>query len=175
MPFQRALGSLASCCGWRCDQRQQGVCFREGGERRPLNHGPYRWGARGRVREVLRAPDPVLGRAGACVDPAERDVIQLVADRLATMRDSPGCVGLAAPQIGVSANAQGPSAGLPQSGAAPVEEHLAVPDGTDTDPGRRIITLTARGILNTLTCHRGRDRWSTGCQTKLCRSRHRHC
>ncbi len=57
----------------------------------------------GRVLEVVRAPDPVLSRPGAVVDPTDPVVVQLAADLVATMRVSPGCVGLAAPQVGVSA------------------------------------------------------------------------
>lgn len=57
----------------------------------------------GRVRTVVRAPDPVLSRPGAAVDPTSSEVVALAADLVATMRVSPGCVGLAAPQIGVSA------------------------------------------------------------------------
>ncbi len=56
----------------------------------------------GRVLEVVRAPDPVLARPGAEVDPAAPEIVQLAADLVATMRVSPGCVGLAAPQVGVS-------------------------------------------------------------------------
>jgi peptide deformylase len=59
----------------------------------------------GAVRPVVRAPDPVLGRAGATLDPTDPATVQLCADLVATMRVSPGCVGLAAPQIGVSAQA----------------------------------------------------------------------
>jgi peptide deformylase len=57
----------------------------------------------GRVLNVVRAPDPVLARPGATVDPADPDIVRLAADLVATMRVSPGCVGLAAPQVGVSA------------------------------------------------------------------------
>jgi peptide deformylase len=57
----------------------------------------------GRVLEVVRAPDPVHARAGAVVDPTDPEVVQLAADLVATMQVSPGCVGLAAPQVGVSA------------------------------------------------------------------------
>jgi peptide deformylase len=57
----------------------------------------------GRVRQVVRAPDPVLSRRGELVDPTDPEIVQLAADLVATMRVSPGCVGLAAPQVGVSA------------------------------------------------------------------------
>jgi len=57
----------------------------------------------GRVLEVVRAPDPVLSRPGEVVDPTSAEIIQLAADLVATMRVSPGCVGLAAPQVGVGA------------------------------------------------------------------------
>jgi peptide deformylase len=57
----------------------------------------------GRVLAVVRAPDPVLSRPGAVVDPTRPEVVQLAADLIATMRVSPGCVGLAAPQVGVGA------------------------------------------------------------------------
>jgi peptide deformylase len=60
-------------------------------------------GVDGRVRPVVVAPDPVLSTVGAEVDPADPDVVQLAADLVATMRVAPGCVGLAAPQIGVAA------------------------------------------------------------------------
>jgi peptide deformylase len=57
----------------------------------------------GTVRPVVRAPDPVLGRVGADVDPTDPEIVRLAADLIATMRISPGCVGLAAPQVGVGA------------------------------------------------------------------------
>ncbi len=57
----------------------------------------------GKVRPVVRAPDPVLSRPGSEVDPTDPEVVQLAADLLATMRVSPGCVGLAAAQVGVAA------------------------------------------------------------------------
>jgi len=56
----------------------------------------------GRVLPVVRAPDPVLSRPAAPVDPRAADVVRLAADLVATMRVSPGCVGLAAPQVGVT-------------------------------------------------------------------------
>lgn len=57
----------------------------------------------GRVLEVVRAPAAVLSSEGKTVDPTAPDVMQLAADLVATMRVSPGCVGLAAPQVGVGA------------------------------------------------------------------------
>jgi peptide deformylase len=56
----------------------------------------------GRVLEVVRAPDPVLGMRGETVDPAATDVIELAANLVATQAVSPGCVGLAAQQVGVA-------------------------------------------------------------------------
>ena len=58
-------------------------------------------GVTGRVLEVVSAPAAVLSSDGAKVDPTSPDVVQLAADLVATMRVSPGCVGLAAPQVGV--------------------------------------------------------------------------
>jgi peptide deformylase len=55
----------------------------------------------GRVRSVVTAPATVLSAVGAEVDPTDPAVVQLAADLVATMRVSPGCVGLAAPQVGV--------------------------------------------------------------------------
>jgi peptide deformylase len=55
----------------------------------------------GRVLDVVTAPDPVLSRPCADVDPEDPQVQQLAADLIATMRVSPGCVGLAANQVGV--------------------------------------------------------------------------
>jgi peptide deformylase len=59
----------------------------------------------GRILDVVRAPDPVLARPGPLVDPADPAVVQLCADLVATMYVSPGCVGLAAPQVGIGAQA----------------------------------------------------------------------
>ena len=52
------------------------------------------------IRPVVRAPHPVLSRPAAAVDPDDPAVIALAVDLVETMRDSPGCVGLAAPQLG---------------------------------------------------------------------------
>ncbi|MEV6693301.1 peptide deformylase [Micromonospora sp. NPDC051196] len=57
----------------------------------------------GEVLPVVSAPHPALSRAGAEVDPTAEETVRLAADLIATMRVSPGCVGLAAPQVGVGA------------------------------------------------------------------------
>ena len=59
--------------------------------------------AGGRVCEVVRAPATVLSAPCLEVDPRDPATIALAADLLATMAVSPGCVGLAANQIGVAA------------------------------------------------------------------------
>lgn len=59
----------------------------------------------GRVLEVVRAPAAVLAASGPTLDPAAPEVVQLCADLVATMYVSPGCVGLAAPQVGVAGQA----------------------------------------------------------------------
>ena len=59
----------------------------------------------GRVMDVIRAPSQILSVSASLVDPAHPAVVQLCADLIATMRVSPGCVGLAGPQVGVAAQA----------------------------------------------------------------------
>ncbi|MGZ4666049.1 MAG: peptide deformylase [Frankiaceae bacterium] len=54
----------------------------------------------GRVLPVVTAPAAVLSSPAAPVDPRDPAVVELAADLVATMRVSPGCVGLAAPQVG---------------------------------------------------------------------------
>lgn len=58
-------------------------------------------GVEGSVLDVVRAPATVLSTPGEPVDPQSPEIVQLAADLVATMRVSPGCVGLAAPQVGV--------------------------------------------------------------------------
>ena len=48
----------------------------------------------------MTAPAAVLSSPAAAVDPRDPAVAELAADLVATMRVSPGCVGLAAPQVG---------------------------------------------------------------------------
>jgi peptide deformylase len=55
----------------------------------------------GRVLPVLTVPADVLSTPCVDVDPTDADVVQLAADLLAAQRVSPGCVGLAANQVGV--------------------------------------------------------------------------
>ena len=52
------------------------------------------------VRPVVRIPERVLKQRGMTVDGAPDP--EVVADLVDTMRASPACVGLAAPQIGIS-------------------------------------------------------------------------
>lgn len=64
------------------------------------------WGwkpeAVGEVRPEVLAPDPVLSQRGIEADPTDPAIMQLAADLVETMRVSPGCVGLAASQVGVA-------------------------------------------------------------------------
>jgi peptide deformylase len=57
------------------------------------------------VREVLRLPDPRLKRAALGVVAIDDEAKTLAGDLVDTMRASPACVGLAAPQIGVNLRA----------------------------------------------------------------------
>ena len=74
----------------------------------PVDSVVGRWhegllGVEGRVLPVVTAPAGVLSQVGPEVDPTDPEIVQLAADLIATMRVSPGCVGLAAAQVGVSA------------------------------------------------------------------------
>jgi peptide deformylase len=55
----------------------------------------------GRILPVLRAPAAVLSGLSIEVDPRADDVVELAHDLVTTMYASPGCVGLAAPQVGI--------------------------------------------------------------------------
>jgi peptide deformylase len=57
------------------------------------------------VRPVVRLPDAVLTRRSASVDVVDDAAQALAVDLVDTMRASPACVGLAAPQIGVGLRA----------------------------------------------------------------------
>ncbi|HEV7885970.1 MAG TPA: peptide deformylase [Acidimicrobiales bacterium] len=57
------------------------------------------------VRPVLRLPEPVLKRVAEPVKEIDEEALALAQDLLDTMRASPACVGLAAPQIGVGLRA----------------------------------------------------------------------
>ena len=57
------------------------------------------------VRAVVRIPDPVLSTPSAPVGRIDDAARGLAEDLLDTMRASPACVGLAAPQIGVGLRA----------------------------------------------------------------------
>lgn len=58
---------------------------------------------KGRIRPDVIAPDPVLSGPCEDVDPLDPSAHALAADLIATMRSAPGCVGIAANQIGVPA------------------------------------------------------------------------
>ncbi len=53
------------------------------------------------IRDVVRLPAAVLKQRTAEVDPRDPDVVDLAHDLVETMHASPGCVGLAANQVGV--------------------------------------------------------------------------
>jgi peptide deformylase len=52
---------------------------------------------------VVRAPERVLSARAADVDPLDPATVRLVTDLIDTMRANRGCVGVAAPQVGVAA------------------------------------------------------------------------
>ncbi|MHB8263960.1 MAG: peptide deformylase [Acidimicrobiales bacterium] len=56
-------------------------------------------------RKVIALPDPLLSRAAEKVGSIDHDALVLASDLTDTMYASPACVGLAAPQIGVSRRA----------------------------------------------------------------------
>ena len=51
---------------------------------------------------VRIAPDPVLAAVAAAVDPSDPSVLALADALVAMMQAAPGCVGIAAPQVGAS-------------------------------------------------------------------------
>jgi peptide deformylase len=57
------------------------------------------------VRPVVRLPDAVLTTVARPLDAIDQTAVSLADDLLDTMRASPACVGLAAPQIGVGLRA----------------------------------------------------------------------
>ncbi|MFC5830501.1 peptide deformylase [Nonomuraea insulae] len=58
--------------------------------------------AGGTAREVLGAPHPLLSATAEPVDPTAPEIVAAAADLLATLRQEPATMGLAAPQIGLS-------------------------------------------------------------------------
>ena len=81
-----------------------GVTSASAGHRRPVSlvdWTEHDLGVRGEILPVVRAPHSVLAQPAEPVDPTDPKVVQLAADLVATMRVSPGCVGLAAPQVDV--------------------------------------------------------------------------
>lgn len=57
------------------------------------------------VRPILVLPHPLLKQPASPIDEINDEALALVADLTDTMRSNPGCVGLAAPQIGVGQRA----------------------------------------------------------------------
>jgi len=57
------------------------------------------------VRPVVRLPEAVLTQVSKRVDVIDDEARRLAADLIDTMRASPACVGLAAPQVGVGLRA----------------------------------------------------------------------
>lgn len=57
------------------------------------------------VRPVVRLPEAVLTRVACAVESVDEEARALAVDLIETMRASPACVGLAAPQIGVGVRA----------------------------------------------------------------------
>lgn len=53
------------------------------------------------VLDVVRLPDPILSRPALAVGDIDDGAQRLARDLVDTMRASPACVGLAAPQVGV--------------------------------------------------------------------------
>lgn len=53
------------------------------------------------VLPVVRLPDPILSQPARALGRIDDEARRLAADLVDTMRSSPACVGLAAPQIGV--------------------------------------------------------------------------
>ncbi len=66
-------------------------------EKRVPQSGTY---VRVPVRKVFEKPHPVLAQRASEVDPCHRDVVEIAEALVTTMRASPACCGLAAPQIG---------------------------------------------------------------------------
>lgn len=52
------------------------------------------------ILPILQFPDPLLKERSASVDAVTPEVSAFIDDLLDTMRASPGCVGIAAPQVG---------------------------------------------------------------------------
>jgi len=57
------------------------------------------------VCPILRLPHSVLGEVAKPVTVVDEEALSLMSDLMDTMQSFPGCVGLAAPQIGVSKRA----------------------------------------------------------------------
>ncbi|MCW2745048.1 MAG: formylmethionine deformylase [Mycobacterium sp.] len=123
------------------------------------------WHDDGPLLPVSVLPDPVLSRLTSQVDPADPAVLALARRLVTLMRASPACVGVAAPQVGVSArlfvlDVTGHPKAKTQAGLVVLanpfvvaaegvkvarEGCLSVPDLTGDVPRAR--TVTVRGMV----------------------------
>ncbi len=115
------------------------------------------------AREVVRYPAAVLKTPASSLEPGS-EAVALCADLVDTMRASPACVGIAAPQIGVAARAfcmdvTGHPKARTQHGLIVLidpliverreletarEGCMSVPDFTGNVPRARIVVVTGR-------------------------------
>ena len=96
----------------------------------------------GRVRPIVRMPDPLLRRAARTCAPGDPRVTEVMADLVQTMAAHPGCRGLSAPQIGhllriVAVDVAGPAGGGTSPGPLVlVNPQLVMAAGAQTGPER---------------------------------------
>jgi peptide deformylase len=99
----------------------------------------------GRVRPIIRMPDPLLRRAARACVPGDPSVAAVARDLVRTMAVHPGCRALSAPQIGrllrivaldVRAPARTVAAGGPGGPLLLVNPQLVVASGVRTLPER---------------------------------------
>ena len=92
----------------------------------------------GRVRPIVRMPDPLLRRAARTCAPGDPRVAEVVADLVQTMAAHAGCRGLSAPQIGhllriVAVDVAGPAGDGTRPGPLVlVNPQLVMATGTQT-------------------------------------------
>src|SRR5918998_1529860 len=94
------------------------------------------------VRPVVALPDPRLKQVSAPVGEVDEAARALAVDLLDTMRAMPACVGLAAPQIGVSRRAFA----VDVTGAGAVVVRGTTPEGTERI--MEVDAFEARAVLH---------------------------